>query len=153
MAYLYILMGIPGAGKTTFAKTILKNAVWISSDQLRKELLGKEMTLQKHAYIHKIMKKQMYKHLSNGKDVVIDCSNLRRKQRESYFKYIPKNTKVILIFINTPLLQCLKNNLKRERHVPELGLLFMYFTKQNPKKTERFNKIIKIENNLKRRTI
>ena len=56
MAYLYILMGIPGAGKTTFAKTVLKNAIWISSDQLRKELLGKEMTLQKHAYIHKIMK-------------------------------------------------------------------------------------------------
>ena len=44
-ATLYLLVGVPGAGKTTWAMQHPK-LVHISSDAIRKELFGKEMTLQ-----------------------------------------------------------------------------------------------------------
>ena len=46
MATLYIMIGIPGAGKTTYAKNSISHAEYIGADALRKELYGKELTLR-----------------------------------------------------------------------------------------------------------
>lgn len=146
MNNLYILMGPPGSGKTTYAKTI-ENAIYLSTDELRKELLGKELTLRKQTYIHNTLKNRMLRYLLQGKNVIIDCSNLRIRQREKYFQFVPRNTRTILMYIKTPLLTCLKNNLKRKRHVPEIGLIFMHIITQKPKITEKFDIIKILKNN------
>ena len=40
---LNILIGIPGSGKTTFAKSkLFENYIYLSSDEIRKELYGFE---------------------------------------------------------------------------------------------------------------
>ena len=56
MATLYVMVGIPGAGKTTYAKTKFGHAVRIGSDDLRKEFFGKELTLRGYRMIHRTMK-------------------------------------------------------------------------------------------------
>ena len=42
MSNFYMMVGLPGSGKTTFAHNIEKGAVVISSDTIRKELWGSE---------------------------------------------------------------------------------------------------------------
>ena len=37
------MVGIPGAGKTTYAKSVLGHAAYFGTDEIRKELFGKEL--------------------------------------------------------------------------------------------------------------
>ena len=45
MATVYMMVGIPGAGKTTYAKEVLSHCVYLGTDAIRKELFGKELTI------------------------------------------------------------------------------------------------------------
>ena len=38
MQTVYIMVGVPGAGKTTFAKRYLPHAVYLGTDSIREEL-------------------------------------------------------------------------------------------------------------------
>lgn len=55
MATLYLMVGISGAGKTTWAKKQLSGAEYIGSDGIRMELFGKELTLKGYHRVHRIM--------------------------------------------------------------------------------------------------
>ena len=48
MQKVYFMIGVPGAGKTTYATTELSHAVYLGTDAIRKELFGKELTLRGH---------------------------------------------------------------------------------------------------------
>lgn len=135
------MVGIPGSGKTTFAKKI-KGVKYLGTDSIRKELLNKELTLRDHDRVHKILHAKMYHYLSNGVDVVIDCMNITKKQRKILLNEMPKNTKVIVVCMKTSLLQALLNNRKRERHVPILGIIFFHLIKEKPEKNEGFSQVI-----------
>ena len=80
MQTVYIMVGVPGAGKTSFAKK-LQNVSYLGTDDIRKELYGNELTLRGHGKVHQILHKRISQELNSGKDVVIDCMNIRKKQR------------------------------------------------------------------------
>lgn len=143
MATLYIMVGIPGAGKTTYAKNKLKHAIRIGSDDLRKEFFGKELTLKGYRAIHTTMCKRAAAHLRNGQDVVIDCMNASIRSRRVYFRILPPKCSIVAIYLHTPVRRALRNNQNRSRHVPMIGILFTRLRLCPPRKSEGFHRVIR----------
>ena len=136
---LYVMVGIPGAGKTTYAHTL--QAVCISTDEIRKEMYGKEMTLRGHERVHKEMIRRAKFHLKRGENVVIDCMNPTRKSRAVLLKEFSDEHFISAVYINTPLKNAILNNFKRKRHVPIPGIIFYYLLLQPPRKNEGFDEV------------
>ena len=103
MQTVYIMIGIPGAGKTTYAKTKLAHAAYLGTDAIREELFGKELTLRGHKRVHQIMHERMLHYLEEGRDVVIDCTNITRKRRKILLNVIPPGHQIVALFMDTPL--------------------------------------------------
>ena len=57
MPTLYILVGVPGSGKTTYAKQRFPDIVRIGSDDLRKKRFGPALTLRGHRQVHRILQR------------------------------------------------------------------------------------------------
>ena len=132
---LYLMIGCPGSGKTTYAKRYLTNAVYISRDEVRfslvkenEEYFSKENEVFQN-FIDKINEK-----LQNGFDVVADATHLNRKSRLKLLASLDLNkekTEVIAIFMQTPLDICIKRNENRKgtrSYVPIAAIKRMYYS-------------------------
>ena len=82
MATLNIMIGIPGSGKSNYAKKCLltNNSVYLSSDDIRVELYGFEDQTHNDV-VFETMKKRTLNALKEGKDVIYDATNLNKKRR------------------------------------------------------------------------
>lgn len=114
---LYLMVGYPGAGKTTVAGLIsqLTGAVHLSSDQARIELFPKPKFSQtEHDKLYDYLDKKTEELLSQGKSVIYDA-NLNRYQHRHDKYEICKRTDA------TPVLVWVQTNktLAKERAVHE----------------------------------
>lgn len=141
---LYIMIGCPGSGKTTFAKNKLitpqnSRILYISRDEIRFSLLkeGEDYFLrEKEVYREFIF--QIYDGLRKGYDIIADATHLNTKSRNKLFKNIPNdltNVEVVAIYMRTPLEKCIERNEKRKgtkTYVPVDSLRKMFFAIQPP---------------------
>lgn len=144
MRTAYIMVGVPGAGKTTFAKRYLSHAVYLGTDNIREELYGKELTLRGRKKVRRILYKRMQEVLSAGNDIVIDCTNITHRRRKVLLDKLPSGVQAIAVYLDTPLMVALRNNRRRKRHVPMIGILTMYQMLSEPSETEGFTEVYKI---------
>jgi len=145
---LYVMVGLPGSGKTKAAYDLLNNGlcdVVISSDALRKELLGDENDQTNNQLVFEEYYNRMVKALINGKTVVVDATNITKKARRGVFDKLEKlklkNLDVCAYVINTPLEVVYEQNKKRERVVPEEVIQKFLLSYQHPQFFEGFTHI------------
>ena len=87
-----MIVGIPGAGKTAYAESLVDdNTVHISSDNIRKELYGDESCQYDHNAVFSLMQQRSIKLLNDGFNVVYDATNVGRKYRKHTLSTLPKN--------------------------------------------------------------
>ena len=115
MQTLYLLMGIQGAGKTTYAKKMIdNNTVHISRDEIRFKLIEpNEEYFAKEAQVFKTFMNEINNNLKEGKNVVADATHLNEKSRSKFFHYLKcdkSKLNIVIIFIDTPLEKCLEQN-------------------------------------------
>ena len=146
MATLYVLVGIPGAGKTTWALQH-PELVHISSDAIRAELFGREMTLRGYRRIHKIMLQRAISTLEDGWDVALDSSHLSLHSRKRVLNALPDGVSAVAIFIDTTVSQAKKNNRMRTRHVPNIGILLSSRRLSPPSISEGFARVERVVKN------
>lgn len=82
---LYMMMGLPGAGKTTIAQHIadLTGATLLSSDVVRREMFSKSSFSQsEHDELYTELDKRMTELLRAGQSVVYDANLNRRTHRD-----------------------------------------------------------------------
>ena len=80
---IYLMVGIPGAGKTTYAKNVLGHADYFGTDKIRKELFGKELTLRGRKRVYEMLYRKVNEALQNVCDVLISYpSDGIEKQQE-----------------------------------------------------------------------
>lgn len=142
MIKFIMMIGIPGSGKSTYAKKIaeFENAAIVSSDELRKELFGSVWELSKNAHLFGEIYRRIFKYLSEGKSVILDATNIRRNQRKHVLKKY-KNYYKECYYIKTSLKKALERNNVRDRNVPE-DVICSYFSKvQEPEYSEGWDKI------------
>lgn len=91
-----MLIGIPGSGKSTWAKE--QRGTIISTDAIRHELFGDINDQTRNAEVFDAAHTSIKCHLEAGNDVIFDATNLRSFHREILLKSLPHCKKVALIF-------------------------------------------------------
>ena len=157
---LYMLIGLPGSGKSTVAAELDADVI-LSSDEIREELFGDaalqydEDLLRKARGVEDIARRlgnrkvftelyhRMHEHLSWDRDVVFDATNLTRKARHQAMLIAEENYNrdVVACVVRTPLEECLRRNFSRKRVVPEEVIRSMNDSFEEPTIEEGFAEI------------
>ena len=117
---IQIIVGIPGSGKTTYCKEQLnksKRFVHISSDNIRKEILGTEQDQSDNNAVFSIMQERTLSALQKGQSVLYDATNLTRKDRLKIISACPAYVQKEAIICWAPIEICIKRDLNRNRTV------------------------------------
>ncbi len=151
MSKLIMMVGLPGSGKTTYAKHLsntLNNVVVHSSDAIRKEMYGVEKEQCDPGHVFSLLHKRAVIDLRCGKDVIYDAINIKADDRKRAIQAItndvPTVEKIALI-MDTDLEACKDNNASMHRHVPEYAYERMLATFSRPEFSEGFDQIISIQ--------
>ena len=136
------IVGIPGAGKSTYVEKYKSEGYVIhASDKLRAEM-GDETDQSHNTEVFEILNNRIKDDLLNGKNVVCDATNLRRRNRIHLINMIRRtNCYKKCIVVATPFEECICNNASRERKVPEDVMFRMYTNFQMPCKEEGWDEV------------
>ena len=148
MGKLTLLVGLPGSGKSTYAKKYLeKDNIILSSDVIRGEIFNDENDQSNNALVFSTLYSRAKQILESGKNVVIDatnCSKFDRKRVLDNFSDMPLIR--VAIVIKTPIDECEKRDKERNRTVGR-QVIDKFNTKfEMPTKDEGFDEIIIISN-------
>lgn len=144
MQTFYMMVGLPGSGKSFTAKTF-SNAVIHSSDAIRAEILGDENRQDQQDLVFQTLHERVLRDLADGVDVVYDATNLDYKRCMGFVQRVdamrlPALYKVC-VFMATPYEKCLTQNQNRERFVPESVIDRMYKKIDIPMMAEGWDEI------------
>ncbi|PDZ94921.1 hypothetical protein CON36_31250 [Bacillus cereus] len=144
MPKVYMMIGMPGSGKSYESEKIAKeeNVIYLSSDKLRKELFGDESVQQDPHLVFSELERRLKDAISQGKNVVYDATNVSRKRRIAFIKQFKKNCEIIAYVFLTPFEICVERDKLRERTVGIDVITRMYKNFQMPLKGEGFSEVI-----------
>ena len=117
---LVICCGIPGAGKTYYAKKYVEvnpNTIHMSSDSIRAELYGDESIQGDPNEVFSLMQKRAVDAMNNWQSVVYDSTAMTRKDRAGIIAACPKFAKIECHIIWAPIETCIERDAARERTV------------------------------------
>lgn len=149
---LYLMCGIPASGKSTYARKLAEKtgAAYVSRDEIRFSLLKDEEDYFAHEdEVLNIFYSRINEALASKNSCIADATHLSKKSRLQTLNQIKcKDISIILIIMETPLLECLKRNEKRvgRTKVPETAIGNMYLSLRAPmgKELDYYDKIILI---------
>ncbi len=100
---LTFMIGIPGAGKSQWIKNNTgENTVIVSPDALRKELLGNINDQTKNGQIWAVAKERVISALNDGRDVILDATNVASKNRRNFLTGLPAHKLLAKVFEGDP---------------------------------------------------
>ncbi|MBL1208387.1 AAA family ATPase [Geminocystis sp. GBBB08] len=120
----HFLIGIPGAGKSTFAQLLaqLYHCQIISTDDIRKVLYGDEIIQGNWLEIEAEVINQIQKAIALNTPVIYDATNAQRSWRMDLSQKLERNIGKIdwlAWYLNINLETCKQWNSQRKRRVPE----------------------------------
>ena len=139
MNKVYVMVGLPGSGKSTVAKTL--DGTLISTDSIREELYGDENIQGDGRLVFSIAFCRAREALERGENVIFDATNVSRKARKGVLKATP-GAEHVAVFVNTPFEECVKRNRSRVRVVPNEVLERMHKNLVPPTVEEGFAEVI-----------
>lgn len=141
MSTLYMMVGIPGSGKSTFAKTL--KGKYVSRDEIRFKLLQNEDDyFAREKDVFKKFICEIKEGLIENKDVIVDATHLNESSRNKILSKVCP-VKAIAIVMDTPLDVCLQRNAQRSGRslVPEDAIRNMHQNMTMPNYDEGFDAI------------
>lgn len=150
MAKLCLMIGVPGSGKSTFAKNHLLNITYISRDEIRFSLISDEDEYFAKEYeVFALYVQKIREGLMRGETVVADSTNLNEAARKKLFNaignkqfYEKYKVEKTFIYMDIPLTVCRVQNLLRTGRavVPDRVIDSMYQKLEYPTKEEGFTR-------------
>lgn len=122
MTNFYMLIGLPGCGKSFYAKKLSEEtgAIIHSSDAIKEELFNSEEVQAESSKVFEFLHRRIKEDLAKGSDAIYDAINMHSKRRRAFLQELKKyNCKKATVFIATPYEKCLEQNKLRKRKVPE----------------------------------
>ena len=122
MSRLFVMVGIPGSGKSFAAHNkINSEGNWrvFSSDNYRKLICGDENCQDRNNEVFMQLYADLRQALRDGKDCIFDATNICRKDRRKLFHQIQDiaDVEVTAYVMRTPVKLCLERDSKRDRKV------------------------------------
>lgn len=142
MKSLFLTMGIPGSGKSTYIKTAMRpEDIYISRDKIRFSLLKpNEPYFSKEKEVFRILISKTNEALKNGRgDVYVDATHLNKASRAKLLTKLTETPHEInVVFMNTSLKEAIKRNNNRtgRAKVPEKSIKEMYNSIEMPSSEE-----------------
>jgi len=140
---VYIMVGIPGCGKSTYInKNKIFSEIVISSDSIREELTGDITNQLFNRQVFQEYENRLVECLKQNKSCWMDSTAITKQLREKIIDLIIKyNKSAIVKFIEfKPNLNVsLKQNSKRARKVPNEVIYSMFGRFERVKKSELKN--------------
>jgi predicted kinase len=142
MINVFLTRGLPGSGKSTWAKEILSSSPnsykRINKDDLRNMLDNGKHSNDSEKFILKVRDSLILLAIENGKHVIIDDTNLALKHVERIKQLIKGKAKIVIQdFTNVSVETCIKRDLNRTNSVGEKVIRDMH--KQFLAKVETYN--------------
>lgn len=151
MHCLFLTVGLPGSGKSTYAKQFISNhhekIVYLSSDELRAKFGKDENDQSVTPKVFSYIKQQVDILLESKQNVLVDATNVNRKERKDYIDCAIKyGAKVIVFVFELEREQLIERNVKRGatggRNVPEHVIDKMLLKYEKPSKEEGIDEIV-----------
>ncbi len=148
-ARLYVLTGIPGSGKSTYARQQLGGCVRVSLDDLRKMMSGLDYHAEYEPMVIAAGKAVLTSLLAQanqlGFDVVLDATNVTRRWRAEAIALARRfGVEPRSVFVDVPYEVAAQRNAERGRVVPEEVLRRFHNQLEPPSLDEGFVEVIRV---------
>jgi predicted kinase len=122
MNKFYMMIGVPGSGKSTIAEEIALNepAIIVSSDVTRAHLYGDESVQGDPAKVFRIVHENVKHYLRKGCNVIMDATNVNSKKRAAFLREVNKvcpDCEKIAVVVVADIDTCISRDLARDRTV------------------------------------
>lgn len=130
MKTVYLLIGLPGSGKSTFAKQNLKSAQIVELDEVRqtladKKVIGRKYSSDDNKLVFEHFYAQVASALNTADKVVVDCTNARLSERnELYSTFAAFKPKYIAIQFKDDKQTVIGRVIKRQQENPNCVHVF-----------------------------
>lgn len=143
MPTLTMLIGLAGAGKSTYAQKLTPYADILSSDDLRMELFGDVNDQEHNTEVFTELNRRCKELLRKGRSVCLDCTNISRKKRMAFLKELKNiRCKKVCVLMAVPYEYCLAQNFARDRQVHEDIIIRQYKNFNIPSVNEGFDEVV-----------
>ena len=144
---VYILVGIPGSGKSSYAAELaeLVGAEVHNADSIREELYGDAAIQGDGKKVFGLLYTRAKDDVAIGCPIILDNTNITKKVRQKAMKTFDKyNCKFVAVVMNTPIEECKCRNKMRDRTVPDWVIDRMINNYEEPTVDEGFDKICQV---------
>lgn len=156
---IFILIGLPGSGKSTWVKERLQNATRpttvVSSDDIL-EAWGREYGLNyseafsqiNHHWLKSQVNKTFDEAVARGDDIILDRTNMSAKARNAFLSRTKPNTKKTAVVFSVPhdvLMQRLKNRAEATGKTIPGKVITDMMAMYNPPTTKEFDEVCYIQ--------
>ena len=135
MSIMICLAGLPGVGKTTWAKEFMKrhpDYLYFSPDAYYERINGDD-TKRDHTFeIWMAMFRDIHTAEMNGDNVLIDSDNLSYAQRNQWVEWFPGFDTRFLLYMEEDFNTCMERVSQRRRTIPELIMREKWYKWENP---------------------
>ena len=136
-----MMVGLPASGKSTVAKEYGdRGYVVVSSDAIRAELWGDESIQGDPAKVFGLVQARCRLALLEGRDVVMDATNMNAKKRKGFLRQMPACRKICVVMA-TPYNECVERDEERSRSVGIAVMHKMLCAFEMPHRVEGWDRI------------
>lgn len=138
MAKMYLMCGLSGVGKTTFAKEIIcanKNMLYLGVDDFYAKVNGDECIHENQFEVWIEFYKAIHEAEVNGIDCIVDTNAITKCHREQFLEWSPSFEHHLILIRCDEKLRYM-NNRSRRRVVPDDVMLKMSINFEYPQQEE-----------------
>ena len=127
MAKMYLMSGMSGSGKTTFARRFAEenDLQYLCIDDFYALINGDEKRHEDEHYVWQVFFLAIHLAEEHNRDIIIDTNAPTKSKRTEFLDWFP-NFEHHLIFVDASFELCVKNNNSRNRVIPFAEMIKMF---------------------------